>query len=181
MFHLYVKTHNITGLKYLGKTTQDPYRYVGSGIRWKRHLNKYGYDVHTHVLGSYETVEELKSKGLLYSEIYNIVESNDWANLVPEDGHGGSVKGREISTKHRKNLSKSLLGNKNRLGFKDSIETKKKKSLSNKGILKPGTSEALRDVPKSSEHKLKLSLSLKNKPWSQNRRNAQQMKVENRI
>ena len=28
---LYVKQHPVTGLKYFGKTTQNPYRYKGSG------------------------------------------------------------------------------------------------------------------------------------------------------
>jgi hypothetical protein len=35
---LYVKTHNITGLKYFGKTTNDPFKYKGSGKYWLDHL-----------------------------------------------------------------------------------------------------------------------------------------------
>jgi 5-methylcytosine-specific restriction endonuclease McrA len=42
MIYLYVKTHNKTGLKYLGKTEQDPFVYLGSGKRWLNHLNKHG-------------------------------------------------------------------------------------------------------------------------------------------
>jgi hypothetical protein len=39
--YLYVKTHNNTGMKYLGKTTKpDPHKYPGSGKRWTRHLKK---------------------------------------------------------------------------------------------------------------------------------------------
>jgi len=43
--YLYLKTHNITGLKYLGKTTQEPHKYWGSGIDWLLHIKKYGYNV----------------------------------------------------------------------------------------------------------------------------------------
>lgn len=38
MIHLYIKTHNTTGLKYFGKTTKDPYKYLGSGKHWRAHL-----------------------------------------------------------------------------------------------------------------------------------------------
>ena len=38
MIYLYKKTHNKTGLKYLGKTiSKDPYTYSGSGVYWTRH------------------------------------------------------------------------------------------------------------------------------------------------
>ena len=45
IIYLYVKTHRKTGLKYLGKTKKDPFVYQGSGVHWKNHLNKHGYDV----------------------------------------------------------------------------------------------------------------------------------------
>lgn len=45
---LYIKKHNVTGLKYFGKTTTaNPYSYQGSGIYWKNHLKQHGYDVST--------------------------------------------------------------------------------------------------------------------------------------
>jgi hypothetical protein len=31
MISLYIKTHNTTGMKYLGKTTRNPFKYRGSG------------------------------------------------------------------------------------------------------------------------------------------------------
>ena len=36
--YLYVKTHNKSGLKYLGKTIQNPFKYKGSGTYWLRHI-----------------------------------------------------------------------------------------------------------------------------------------------
>lgn len=36
---LYIKIHNVTGLKYFGKTTKNnPEKYTGSGKHWKRHI-----------------------------------------------------------------------------------------------------------------------------------------------
>ena len=35
MTTLYIKTHKITGLKYFGKTTLNPFTYNGSGSHWK--------------------------------------------------------------------------------------------------------------------------------------------------
>ena len=39
VYHLYVKTHKKTGLKYLGQTKKDPFQYSGSGHRWTKHIN----------------------------------------------------------------------------------------------------------------------------------------------
>jgi hypothetical protein len=91
MIYLYVKTHNKTGLKYLGKTIQDPYKYPGSGKRWKRHIKKHGKDLTTEILLTTESKEELKETGLFFSKLWNVVESNEWANCKPEEGDGGDT------------------------------------------------------------------------------------------
>lgn len=87
--YLYVKTHRKTGLKYLGQTKQDPYEYHGSGVYWKLHLNKHGYDYNTEVLHECQDKNELKRLGLHYSKLWNVVESKEWANLKEEQGDGG--------------------------------------------------------------------------------------------
>ena len=88
--YLYIKTHNITGLKYFGKTTnKDPYKYKGSGTYWKRHLKKHGYDVTTEVLGYYINEKECKSDSLKFSKENDIVNSKQWANLKEETLDGG--------------------------------------------------------------------------------------------
>ena len=89
--YLMVKTHNTTGLKYLCKTTQDPYRYKGSGTRWTNHIKMHGYDVTTEILKECQTNDEVKQWGLHYSELWKVVGSKDWANLKPESGEGGST------------------------------------------------------------------------------------------
>jgi hypothetical protein len=97
--YLYKKTHNITGLKYLGKTTsKDPHKYKGSGNIWVLHINKHGYNVTTEILKECQTKEELKQWGKYYSELWDIVNARDengkkiWANLKPEEGDGGATR-----------------------------------------------------------------------------------------
>lgn len=98
--YLYIKTHNITGLKYLGKTTaKDPHKYSGSGLYWKRHLRDHGKNYITDILLMTESKKEIKEQGIYYSNLWNIVNSRDaygnklWANLKPEEGDGGETNG----------------------------------------------------------------------------------------
>lgn len=89
--YLYVKTHNKTGLKYLGKTTkQDPHAYHGSGADWKTHLKEHGVDYTTDIIRECQTNEELNRWGRYYSDLWNVVESPEWANRIPETGGGGN-------------------------------------------------------------------------------------------
>lgn len=89
MQYLYVKTHNKTGLKYLGKTTkEDPHSYLGSGKIWLRHLKKHGANYTTEILLATESEKELKETGIFFSRLWNIVESKEWANLIEESGDG---------------------------------------------------------------------------------------------
>ena len=91
MIYLYVKTHNKTGLKYLGKTEQNPQTYKGSGKYWINHINKHGYDVTTEVIGTFQTNEELSTVSKELSEKWRVVDSSEWANLRPESGDGGDT------------------------------------------------------------------------------------------
>ena len=86
--YLYVKTHNKTGLKYLGKTTKNPFTYLGSGVDWKAHLKEHGEDHLTEVICECQTNRELNQWGRHYSELWNVVNSTDWANRIPETGGG---------------------------------------------------------------------------------------------
>jgi hypothetical protein len=90
VYTLYVKTHKQTGLKYLGYTKSTNLdEYTGSGKYWTYHIQKHGYEVDTDILFKTTIKEEIKEKGLYYSNLWNIVESDDWANLKPELGDGG--------------------------------------------------------------------------------------------
>jgi hypothetical protein len=111
MIYLYLKTHNKTGLKYLGKTEQDPFIYKGSGYLWKRHLSKYGNDVTTEILLETDNKEEIKKVGIYYSDLWNVVESNDFANIVPEQGDGGDTSDSE---KYQRSIAnRDISGTKN--------------------------------------------------------------------
>ena len=92
--YLYVKTHTITGLKYLGKTIEkDPHKYKGSGTYWRSHLKKHGATYTTEILKECEHPAMVEFWGQHYSNLWNIVESDEWANLKPETGEGGSSRG----------------------------------------------------------------------------------------
>ena len=92
--YLYVKTHNQTGLKYLGKTTDsDPHAYPGSGLYWTDHLRIHGKNYSTEILLETEDPNQIRTVGQYYSTLWNVVESDAWANLQPEEGQGfGSGK-----------------------------------------------------------------------------------------
>lgn len=87
MFRLMIKTSNI-GLKYLCISKRDDYDlYKGSGRTWIEHLNEVGDDITTQVLFETESHEELSKAGLYYSNLFNIVLSEEWDNLVKEEGY----------------------------------------------------------------------------------------------
>lgn len=90
MIYLYLKEHLTTGMKYLGQTKKNPLKYKGSGKYWKRHLKIHGNNVKTTILGEYQTIEDLRIDGQYYSNLWNIVDSDEWANLIPETGDGNA-------------------------------------------------------------------------------------------
>ena len=165
IYHLYVKTHNITGLKYLGRTTvKDPYKYPGSGKWWTHHLKKYGNDVGTHIILSTENLEALKWWGLYFSELWDIVKSDEWANLCPENGYT-TILSEDTKKKIGQKVSLILLGH------EVSDETKQKISAANKGRRfteqqKENMSRGSKGKKLSPEHKIKIGLGGKGKKHS---------------
>jgi len=155
MITLYLKTHNKTGLKYLGKTTKpDCHKYRGSGKRWLNHIKYHGYEVTTEILKECETKDEIKYWGRHYSDLWNVVESLDYANLKPEDGDGGS----------HSEYTKQKLREAN-LGKKHSPETIAKKKLY---VVSENTKKLIsafhKGRPKSAATKKKMSLASRGKP-----------------
>lgn len=118
IYYLYLKTHNKTGLKYLGKTTSpDPHKYIGSGKDWRTHLKKHGRNFTTEILKECSTNDELSQWGRYYSKLWDIAKSNEWANRIPETGGGPGWKcGADNPTKtakFRKIRSESQRGSDN--------------------------------------------------------------------
>lgn len=95
IYYLMVKTHNITGLKYLCQTKRkDPYKYLGSGIEWTKHLRQYGKTIRTEILLKTTDKQLLNATGRHYSLLWKITTAMDdfgnriWANSIPETGGG---------------------------------------------------------------------------------------------
>ena len=91
---LMIKTHNKTKLKYLCYTTKEGEaydNYNGSGKYWKRHLNIHGTDISTELIFESSSKEDFKKQAINTSEQYNIIESDEWANLIIEQGDGGNT------------------------------------------------------------------------------------------
>lgn len=134
MYNLYIKTHDKTGLKYLGQTKRDPFTYKGSGIYWSRHLKVHGKDHSTEIISRCETKAELEVCGLFFSKLFNVVKSKAWANLEEENGRGGTHTGPRNYPKNRKSKphtpERIAKIRASRLGFKVSDETKAKISAS---------------------------------------------------
>jgi hypothetical protein len=111
--YLYIKTHNKTGLKYFGKTSNDPYYYYGSGKHWIAHLKKHGYDISTEIIGYYTDAEKCSAAAREFSLTNNIVESSDWANLIIENGlDGGATTFGPRSDETKKKISENQKGKK---------------------------------------------------------------------
>lgn len=111
IYYLCVKTHTITGLKYLCQTKRkNPNKYLGSGIYWKRHLERHGKIVDTTIIRECATLEDLKYWGLYYSTLWDVVDSTDWANLVPESGTGGKTSWGENSVMKRPEVVAKISG-----------------------------------------------------------------------
>lgn len=170
IIYLYVKTHNKTGLKYLGQTSQkDPHKYPGSGTRWIHHLRVHGYDYTTEILKECTNKEDIKEWGLYYSNLWDIVTSNEWANLKPEEADGGRLseesrrkiglasKGRKQSDEaRRKNSEKNSGANNHMFGKTHTPEARAKISAAAKNRVSPSKGKIM-----SAEQKEKIRQSVK--------------------
>lgn len=94
MHKLMIKTHTITGLKYLcytRKTGLEYDQYIGSGIGWLKHLDENGIHIHTELIYESEDHNEFVTYARAKSIELNIVDSIEWANLKLEEGDGGDT------------------------------------------------------------------------------------------
>ena len=90
-------------------TRQNPFSYPGSGVYWANHLKVHGNDVKTEILHECGVIEEIETLGLYYSNLWNIVESKDFANLVPETGENScGMLGKKQTQETKNKISKSL-------------------------------------------------------------------------
>jgi hypothetical protein len=127
IIYLYKKTHQVTGLKYLGKTTKDPHTYLGSGLEWKSHLKQFGKLIDTEIIKECHSKEELSEWGRYYSKLWDVVNSTEWANKIPETGGSDSGEGHPCYGK--KNLG-TVKSNTRRSGDNHPLYGKKNPQLS---------------------------------------------------
>ena len=199
MIYLYIKTHRKTGLKYLGKTNQDPYTYKGSGKRWSAHIEKHGNDVDTKILKECKDNEEVRAWGLYYSDLWQVVDSPKWANLKPEAGDGGPFSHTEEAKTKIGNASRGKPG-KNKGKTYEEIQQDKEEAKRRKEKHREWMKEnnPFRDKEHSEDTKVVMQEKAlqhrsslteeerkkiygsqhKGKPWSEARRNAQLKKKE---
>ena len=92
--YLYVKQCQHCGLRYFGKTiNSDIGKYLGSGKYWLNHIKSHGtHFVSTEKIWHFSNQQDATDFALSFSKQNQIVESSDWANLVPEDGMDGNSK-----------------------------------------------------------------------------------------
>jgi hypothetical protein len=167
MYKLMVKTHNVTGLKYLCMTQQLNYeKYNGSGKLWLKHLKKYGEDVNTEILFETTDHEELKTKGIYYSNLWDIVNSSEWANLRPEEGTGGDTVSNKFWITNGTNDRYILIGSEIPLGWKKGRSTGgfKDKAIQKELSIRAKNSENYLKAMKDPATGKKISNAKKGKP-----------------
>ena len=178
MVVLYIFEHEKTGLKYFGKTTKYINEkllseYDGSRTEWKEHLKMHGNHIKKTILGIYSLDENsknyVKPVALKFSKENDIVNSKEWANMIPENGlNGGTLqKGCVHSEETKKRMSLAKLNS----SYKHSEETRKKIGEASRGRVV--SSETKMKISKnrkgkgqinlSDEHKMKISNTLKEK------------------
>lgn len=111
--YLMLKTHNKTGLKYLcfhRGTDESCVKYKGSGLYWKHHIKIHGADIHTEILEKSLDQKYISERGLYYSKLWDIVESSEFANIVPEDANQicGQFHSKEARERRRKSLKERI-------------------------------------------------------------------------
>lgn len=139
VFYLYHKISPL-GLNYLGITQKEPSKYRGSGKYWKKHLSYHKIrtkDIQTIILFETNNEFDLREKSKHFSDLYDVVNSKDWANLIPESGDN-SILGYRFSDESKRKMSESrkgkLVGEENPMfGKIVSEETREKISKSNTG------------------------------------------------
>ena len=145
--YLYAKQHRVTGLRYFGKTKKDPYTYTGSGTYWLRHLKTHGKNIDTTWVQAYEDDVLVKEEAVFFSKIYNIVESDEWANLTIETGLDGrhdqsGSKNPNWGKKHSDAVKEKQ--SKLMAGHKQSPATIAKRVAKNKGQVRSNQSEYMK-------------------------------------
>jgi len=166
---LMIKRHTITGLRYFCKSNIEKYeRYKGSGKHWERHIKKHGtkYVVTDWASEPFTDPADIEEFALLFSDLHNIVESKQWANMKPEDGltGGGPGPGEEGAKKLKATFQdpvwKATTGKdrtrKSLEGFKKTTSDPIWKATTG-AILADNASKRFKGIPKPESQRKKMS------------------------
>jgi hypothetical protein len=173
---LLVMEHNITGLKYFCKTTllDRVHRYKGSGVVWTKHMREHGFNVKVGLLGFYIDKDRCLNAAKNFSIENNIVDSDEWANLVIETGKNGAsligernpFYGRKHSSEVIEQMRVQRLGISVNKGAYRSPEQRAKISASLKGRKNQAVALAMTGRKLSEETKTKIAEAGKKRIWS---------------
>lgn len=104
---IYITTNLVNGKRYLGQRafTEGWNAYLGSGNNFKKALKKYGKEnFHRDIIYICYSKEDLNQIEYELSIFFNVVESNDWYNLVLG---GGTSRGWRPTEETRKKISEA--------------------------------------------------------------------------
>jgi hypothetical protein len=178
--YLYIKRHSVTGLLYFGKSSRSEkqfLKYVGSGKLWSPHIKKHGIEhVETLWYCLFFDEDDIKEFALMCSTMWDIVNSDQWVNLKPEDGlEGGGVLGlkhnvvnlRGPDSEETKAKKSAALKNRSRSEEDKQKMRKPKGPMSEEGkrIRSIAGKGNQLGIPKTVEQKAKISASLKGRTY----------------
>ncbi len=150
------------------------YRYKGSGVVWTKHMREHGFDVKVGLLGFYIDKDRCLNAAKNFSIENNIVDSDEWANLVIETGKNGAILagernpfyGRKHSPEVIERIKVQKLGISVNKGAYQSPEKRAKISASLKGRKNQAVALALTGRKLSEETKAKIAEAGKKRIWS---------------
>lgn len=129
MFYIYEHVNVVNEKRYIGITNNPDRRWRNGGYDYKdspkfmNAIKKYGWDCFEHnILDVVKTKEEADEKEIFYISFFDSVKKG---YNIQMGGLLGS-KNMVVSEETMKKISKSLVGNKRRLGVKHSSEDIKK-------------------------------------------------------
>ena len=110
---IYITTNLVNGKRYLGQKMFDEKwkKYLGSGVAFKSAVKKYGKEnFHRDIIYICYSKEELNQIEYELSVFFDVVESDDWYNLVLGGGSTNCLRHSEATKKklHDCNIGKTL-------------------------------------------------------------------------
>ena len=116
--YIYLTTNLINNKKYIGQKKSTYFKgnkYLGSGIRLKEAIKKYGKEnFKVELLEEINSLEDLDIAEKSWIEKYNAVESDDFYNLSDGGQHGwNGFTGHKHTEETKSNMSKNRTGEQN--------------------------------------------------------------------